>query len=96
MQDEGPDKVEIEDDGPANPFDNPYFLPVLLTGFSLWFLRDGFFHPDPAYEHVTFNRWAALPAVLWAAWAWFRSIQEIRATRAARAGNAVESNKSGD
>ena len=30
------------DEGPSNPFDNPYFLPVLLAGFALWCGWDGF------------------------------------------------------
>lgn len=35
------DGEEYEDE-PRNPFDNPYFLPVLLAGFALWCGWDGF------------------------------------------------------
>ena len=36
---EATDELESE---PSNPFDNPYFLPVLLAGFALWCGWDGF------------------------------------------------------
>jgi hypothetical protein len=36
------DEVEELEDEPSNPFDNPYFLPVLLAGFALWCGWDGF------------------------------------------------------
>jgi hypothetical protein len=38
---EGADEEEFEEE-PRNPFDNPYFLPVLLAGFALWCGWDGF------------------------------------------------------
>jgi hypothetical protein len=34
--------IEEVDEEPRNPFDNPYFLPVLLAGFALWCGWDGF------------------------------------------------------
>jgi hypothetical protein len=40
-QDVDPEDEEFEEE-PRNPFDNPYFLPVLLTGFALWCGWDGF------------------------------------------------------
>jgi hypothetical protein len=36
------------------PFDNPYFLPVLLLLFALWFGYDGWFNPN--IKAVMFNR----------------------------------------
>jgi hypothetical protein len=38
----GLEPTEDLDEGPRNPFDNPYFLPVLLAGFALWCGWDGF------------------------------------------------------
>jgi len=40
-QDVDPEDEEFEEE-PRNPFDNPYFLPVLLAGFALWCGWDGF------------------------------------------------------
>ena len=63
-EDEGGETVGDEE--PRNPFDNPYFLPLLLFGFSLWFAYDGWF--DPTTKSVTFNRVGApllLAAALW-------------------------------
>jgi hypothetical protein len=36
------DELEEVEDEPSNPFDNPYFLPVLLASFALWCGWDGF------------------------------------------------------
>lgn len=36
------DEVDELEEEPRNPFDNPYFLPVLLAGFALWCGWDGF------------------------------------------------------
>ena len=36
------DPVEEVEEEPRNPFDNPYFLPVLLGAFALWCGWDGF------------------------------------------------------
>jgi hypothetical protein len=35
-------ELEEYEEEPRNPFDNPYFLPVLLAGFALWCGWDGF------------------------------------------------------
>ncbi len=40
---EQPREPEEEyEDEPRNPFDNPYFLPVLVGGFAIWCGWDGF------------------------------------------------------
>ena len=44
-----------EDAPPATPFDNPYFLPVVLFGLSVWFGYDGWFNEE--MEWVKFNRY---------------------------------------
>lgn len=33
---------EYEDEQPRNPFDNPWFLPLMLGAFALWCGYDGF------------------------------------------------------
>ncbi len=48
--------AEDEDEGPpSTPFDSPYFLPVILWGFTLYFGYDGWFNPE--MEWVKFNRY---------------------------------------
>ena len=52
----GRDPEEIEEQAPT-PFDHPLFLPVLLSGLTLWFGYDGWINQDPdMLEHLTFNR----------------------------------------
>lgn len=58
------------------PFDNPFFLPVILIGFAIWFIYDGWFNPD--MEWIKFNRIGALiTSVLGAYYTW-RALQERR------------------
>ena len=72
---------EVEDEGPRNPFDNPYFLPVALFAFALWFGYDGWF--NPSIEAVMFNR-VGFPIVLaLALYFGWRARQEVRAAREA-------------
>lgn len=71
---------EHQDDGDeeiaSTPFDNPFFLPVILIGFAVWFTYDGWFNPD--MEWIKFNRVGALvTAVLGAYYTW-RAVQERR------------------
>ena len=45
-----------EEEGPApTPFDNPFFLPVLLWLFTAWFFWDAWI--DPLEEWLRFNRY---------------------------------------
>lgn len=51
------DSEEEEEEQAPTPFDHPLFLPVLLSGLTLWFGYDGFLNSDPdMLEHLTFNR----------------------------------------
>lgn len=78
-RDESSESEEIEEEGPRNPFDNPYFLPVALFAFALWFGYDGWF--NPAIESVMFNR-VGFPIVLaLAVYFGWRARLEIRASR---------------
>ena len=74
---------EVEEEGPRNPFDNPYFLPVALFAFALWFGYDGWC--NPLIESVMFNR-VGFPILLaLAVYFGWRARTEIRAAREAQA-----------
>ncbi len=45
----GPGGSERDDEPASTPFDHPFFLPVLLWAFALWFGYDAFFNAD---EHM--------------------------------------------
>ena len=65
MADEPLDPGDDEREQPVRtPFDNPFFLPVLLWIFAVWFGYDAFFNVDE-HEHMTlwFNR-IGFPIVL--------------------------------
>jgi hypothetical protein len=34
-------------------------MAILLLAWEIWCIRDGWFHPDPHYEHVGFSRFMA-------------------------------------
>ena len=54
-----PEAVPEEDGTPARtPFDNPWFLPVIVSGLTLWFGYDGWFNEK--IEAVMFNRYGAV------------------------------------
>jgi hypothetical protein len=68
-----------EDGVAPTPFDNPFFLPVVLLGFAIWFIYDGWFNPE--MEWIKFNRGGAIvTSVLGAYFAW-RAVKERRAGR---------------
>jgi hypothetical protein len=74
----GPGDPDDEDEEYApTPFDNPFFLPVILLAFAVWFIYDGWFNPD--MEWIKFNRvGAAVTSVLGVYYA-ARAIKERRA-----------------
>ena len=75
-----PAEVEEEDDELAStPFDNPFFLPVLLLLFAGWFIYDGWFNPD--MEWIKFNQVGAVVTSVLGAWFTYRAIRERRAGR---------------
>jgi hypothetical protein len=66
-----------EDDGPATtPFDNPFFLPVLLWVFTAWFFYDGWFNDK--MEWVKFNQWGFAVAGVLAVYYTVRGLRERR------------------
>jgi len=81
-QPRNPDSVseevgDSEEEYTPTPFDNPFFLPVLLIGFSLWFIYDGWFNPD--MEWIKFNRIGAAILSVLAIWFTVKAIRERRA-----------------
>ena len=71
------DEADSEEEYAPTPFDNPFFLPVLLTGFALWFIYDGWFNPD--MEWIKFNRIGGAISSVLAIWFTVRAIRERRA-----------------
>jgi len=70
--------ADSDEEYARTPFDNPFFLPVLLIGFSLWFIYDGWFNPD--MEWIKFNRVGAAIFSLLAIWFTRKAIHERRAS----------------
>ena len=86
-QDRDPDAVDAggeeydEDEQPRNPFDNPWFLPLMLGAFALWCGYDGFIS-DKFLERpgtLWFNRVAFGVLGLLAAWLGMRARREVKA-----------------
>jgi hypothetical protein len=77
----GDDQTELaqdeEEEQAPTPFDHPLFLPVLLSGLTLWFGYDGFINQDPdMLEHLTFNRVGFAVLLVAAAYYGFRGYKE--------------------
>jgi hypothetical protein len=52
-----PEAEQANEEHAPTPFDHPLFLPVLLSGLTLWFGYDGWLNTDEKMqEHLTFNR----------------------------------------
>jgi hypothetical protein len=85
MSDENSSPTGDEDEGPPKtPFDNPFFLPVLLWIFAAWFGYDGWFNPE--MEWIKFNRYGFGVAALAAAWFTWKAVRERRAERESQIG----------
>jgi len=84
MAEEPRESDRDEEDGPAStPFDNPFFLPVLLWLFAAWFLYDGWFNAE--MEWIKFNRGGFAVSGLLAAYYTVRGLRERREEQARRA-----------
>jgi hypothetical protein len=78
-----------EDEIAPTPFDNPFFLPVVLIGFAIWLGYDGFLNERFIADHqepsklwvVTFNQWGAVFCVVLAAYFGRKALKERRAGR---------------
>jgi hypothetical protein len=69
--------ADSEEERAPTPFDNPFFLPVLLIGFSIWFIYDGWFNPE--MEWIKFNRIGAAISSVLAVWFTVKAFRERRA-----------------
>lgn len=72
---------EYEDEQPRNPFDNPWFLPLMLGAFALWCGYDGFIS-DKFLERpgtLWFNRIAFVVLGLVSTWLGLRARREGQA-----------------
>jgi len=89
------DTADVEEDEEEEyaptPFDNPFFLPVLLGGFALWLFYDGFLNnafiqrnlEEGDHFAIAFNRWGAPILAAFALWFTFKAFRERRADREA-------------
>ncbi len=59
------------------PFDNPFFLPVLLWIFAVYFGYDGWFNPE--MEWIKFNRYGFAVLLVMAIHFTVKAIREKRA-----------------
>ena len=72
-----PHERDSEPEVPApTPFDNPFFLPVLLWLFAAWFFYDGWFNEK--MEWIRFNRWGS---AFWAILAVYYTVRGLRERR---------------
>jgi hypothetical protein len=69
--------AEEDDEVAPTPFDNPFFLPVILIGFAIWFIYDGWFNPE--MEWIKFNRGGAVVTTVLGAYYTWRALKERRA-----------------
>jgi hypothetical protein len=80
---EAGEDAEYEDDQPRNPFDNPWFLPLMLGAFALWCGYDGFVS-DKFLERpgtLWFNRIAFGVLGALATWLGLRARREVQAAK---------------
>ncbi len=71
-----PESADEDEEVPSTPFDHPFFLPVLLIGFALWFFYDGWFNPD--MEWLKFNRYGFAILAVAATYYTVRAVREVR------------------
>ena len=63
---------DTEKKPPKPPKMSPYVFTVLLMGFGLWCMWDGWFTSDPEMaEHALFNQVLAAVLIPWAVWDFF-------------------------
>jgi len=73
-----------EEEAPSTPFDHPFFLPVILWAFALWFLWDGWI--VPMEDHLKFNRYGSVILVVAALYYTIQALRERRAWSCSQCG----------
>ncbi len=86
MDEDQDDNQQIDDEegdvGPAStPFDNPFFLPVLLWAFAAWFGYDIVTDAEAYQNFPLFNQGGAAVLSVLAAYFTWSAIKEKRADR---------------
>lgn len=84
-----PEPASEDEDVPSTPFDHPFFLPVLLIGFALWFFYDGWFNPD--MEWLKFNRYGFAILAVAATYYTVRAVREVRGWECSQCGSRNKS-----
>ncbi len=84
--------MDEDEEVPSTPFDHPFFLPVLLIGFALWFFYDGWFNPD--MEWLKFNRYGFAILAVAATYYTVRAVREVREVRGWACSQCGSQNKS--
>jgi hypothetical protein len=72
---------EDEDLPASTPFDNPFFLPVLLWAFAGWFAWDIVTNAQAYQDHPKFNEYGLLVMGVLALYFTWSAIKEKRAER---------------
>jgi hypothetical protein len=80
--------ADSDEEQAATPFDNPFFLPVLLMGFAVWLFYDGFLNQEFIQRNLqegdqftlAFNRWGGPILAVLAIWYTVKAIRERRAS----------------
>jgi len=74
-----------DDEGPpSTPFDNPFFLPVVLWAFAGWFGWDIATNAEAYQEYPKFNWGGLVVSTSLASWFTWSAVQERRAEQAGR------------
>ncbi len=77
MAEPSPEKPSDDEEGPPKtPFDNPYFLPVMLWLFTAWFGWDAWI--VPMEDHLAFNRYGFFVVLALALWFTWKAVKEKR------------------
>ena len=78
-----PQNDEEEDEGrpAATPFDNPFFLPVLLWAVAAWFAWDIVTNAPAYQENPKFNEYGLVGTCVLALYFTWSAIKERRAER---------------
>ena len=69
--------VDEEEDALSTPFDHPFFLPVVLWGFAVWFVWDAWI--VPMEEHLKFNQYGSVILLVAAVYYTVHALRERRA-----------------